>query len=53
VKMITVFLVTQILERRLVLVTNVPPISNIPGTNLVSIPLYFVGDEAFPPKQRT
>jgi hypothetical protein len=26
---------------------NVPPIRNIPGTS-ISIPLYFVGDEAFP-----
>jgi len=25
---------------------NVPPIRNIPGTS-ISIPLYFVGDEAF------
>jgi hypothetical protein len=30
---------------------NVPPIRNIPGTS-ISIPLYFVGDEAFPLKQR-
>ena len=31
---------------------NLPPIINIPGTN-ISIPLYLVGDEAFslkPPK---
>ena len=28
---------------------NVPPIRNIPGTG-ISIPLYFVGDEAFPLK---
>jgi len=28
---------------------NVPPIRNIPGTS-ISIPLYFVGDEAFPLK---
>src|SRR5215475_13566565 len=27
----------------------VPPMRNIPGTN-ISIPLYFVGDEAFPLK---
>jgi len=26
---------------------NIPPIRNIPGTN-ISIPLYFVEDEAFP-----
>jgi len=31
---------------------NVPPIRNIPGTS-ISIPLYFVGDEAFPLKQQT
>jgi len=31
---------------------NVPPIINIPGTS-ISIPLYFVGDEAFPLKPRT
>ena len=31
---------------------NVPPIKNIPGTS-ISIPLYFVGDEAFPLKPRT
>jgi hypothetical protein len=31
--------------------TNVPPIRNIPGTS-ISIPLYFVGDEAFPLKPR-
>jgi len=31
---------------------NVPPIRNIPGTS-ISIPLYFVGDEAFPLKPRT
>jgi len=31
---------------------NIPPIRNIPGTN-ISILLYFVGDEAFPLKQRT
>ena len=30
---------------------NVPPIRNIPGTS-ISIPLYCVGDEAFPLKQR-
>jgi hypothetical protein len=30
---------------------NVPPIRNIPGTS-ISIPLYFVGDEAFPLKTR-
>jgi len=30
---------------------NVPPIRNIPGTG-ISIPLYFVGDEAFPLKPR-
>ena len=30
---------------------NVPPIRNIPGTS-TSIPLYFVGDEAFPLKPR-
>jgi len=30
---------------------NVPPIRNIPGTS-ISIPLHFVGDEAFPLKQR-
>ena len=30
---------------------NVPPIRNIPGTS-ISIPLYFVGDEAFPLKPR-
>ena len=26
---------------------NVPPVRNIPGTKII-IPLYFVGDEAFP-----
>jgi len=31
---------------------NVPPIINIRGTSK-SIPLYFVGDEAFPLKVRT
>jgi len=31
---------------------NVPPIRNILGTS-ISIPLYFVGDEAFPLKPRT
>ena len=31
---------------------NIPLIRNIPGTS-TSIPLYFVGDEAFPLKQRT
>ena len=31
---------------------NVPPIRNIPGTS-ISIPLYNVGDEAFPLKPRT
>jgi len=31
---------------------NVPPIINIAGT-ILSIPLYFVGDEAFPLKPRT
>ena len=31
---------------------NVPPIRNIPRTS-ISIPLYFVGDEAFPQKSRT
>jgi len=31
---------------------NVPSIRNIPGTS-ISIPLYFVGDEAFPLKPRT
>jgi len=31
---------------------NVPPIRNIAGTS-TSIPLCFVGDEAFPLKQRT
>jgi hypothetical protein len=30
---------------------NVPPVRNIPDTN-ISIPLYFVGDEAFPLKPR-
>ena len=30
---------------------NIPPIRNIPGTS-TSIPLYFVGDEAFPLKPR-
>jgi len=30
---------------------NVPPIRNIPGTS-ISIPLYFVGNEAFPLKPR-
>jgi hypothetical protein len=30
---------------------NVPPMRNIPGTN-ISIALYFVGDEAFPLKPR-
>jgi len=30
---------------------NVPPIWNIPGTS-ISIPLYYVGDEAFPLKPR-
>jgi hypothetical protein len=30
---------------------NVLPIRNIPGTR-ISIPLYFVGDEAFPLKPR-
>ena len=31
---------------------NFPQIRNIPGTS-ISIPLYFVGDEAFPLKPRT
>jgi len=31
---------------------NVLPIRNIPGTS-ISIPLYFVGDEAFPLNLRT
>jgi len=31
---------------------NVPPIRNIPRTS-ISIPQYFVGDEAFPLKPRT
>ena len=31
---------------------NVPPIINIPGTSM-SIPLYFVENEAFPLKPRT
>ena len=30
---------------------NVFPIINIPGTS-ISIPLYFVGNEGFPPKPR-
>jgi hypothetical protein len=31
---------------------NVLPIINIPGTSII-IPLYFVGDDAFPLKPRT
>jgi hypothetical protein len=36
---IAAFLATQVLE-------NVPPMRNIPGTN-ISVSLYFVGNEAF------
>jgi len=52
VTMIEVFLVIQILKAFSSGDLNVPPIRHTPRTS-ISVPQYFVGDEAFPLKPRT